>query len=395
MSRPVTSTTVALPTYFPRAAEDILSNLIAYLVANGSSLKNFKPGSRIRTLLEAIALEIAAFSSEVHEFLKYGIRESDYQKFNFQLKSGNRATGIVRVFHQGHVAPYVVPEFQIDLFGLTFLSDPSPGSINPGATYLDVNVTAENPGSEYNLEAGSIDTDLGKGTVSPAAGTWDDYERITNLTAIENGTDQESEASRETRFQEFIQSLARSTVLGIKSGVEAVDGVVAAYVEENINPATGNPETGWIIVYITDGTASPPQSLLDEVKKVIDGDPDDEVNYPGYRAAGTKVHVTAIETAPISLTININLKSTSLLGDSEATAIYGNSISNFINRLATGEDVILQQVSAAAFEILPGDLHSIDFLSPGADIVVPGGQLPRIGGAGGGALTINAVNRIA
>lgn len=383
---------MALEQYVPKTAEEYRVNATAYLVARSSGLSNFKAGSRIRTLIEAIALELAGSDADYYEFYKTAIREACYNAFSFDLKDGNKATGTLRVYHTGHSVDFAIPAFEVTLFGLVYASEPSPTAIPVGQTYSDVSITAERFGENYNVLAGAIDTDLGQGDVDVAFG----YDRITNLTDIEGGTEQETEEEREARFQDFINNLARSTLNGIRSGALSVNGVIEAYVTENVNPISGDPETGWIVISISDGSGSPPGSLLTEVAKVIDGDITDPANYPGYRAAGTKpAYVQAIQIEPIDLDIDIDILDSTTLTDPEIETLVSGAIANYVNRLRNGQDVLLQQVSGVALAARRQELIRITFNSPGSDITVADGYVPKIGGTGGGTITVSAINRIA
>ena len=383
---------MALPVYIPKTFEEYRTKQIAYLAARSSKLTNFKPGSRARTLVEALSIELAAADSDYAEFWKYAVRESCFQSFGFPLKDGNLSTGQVRVFHTGHLVDFVIPAFTIELFGLTFVSEDSPPVIPVAQTFIDVNIAAADPGTEYDIEAGAIDTDLGQGDIEPDFPV--QFDRITNLTETSGGTDQETEAEREERFQEFINNLARSTLSGIRAGALTVNGVVDAAVTENVNPFTLLAEPGWVIISITDGTGSPPAPLLAEVKKVVDGDPTDPANYPGYRAAGVQSHVQAIGILAANLTIDIDIVDTTVLTDPEIETLIGAAISNYVNRLTAGQDVILRQVEATAIFANRSEVIRATVTAPGGDIVVSATEIPKIGGTGGGTLTFGTISRI-
>ena len=85
--------------YEPLSAEQYRQSMIAYLVSQGSGLSNFKAGSRIGTLIEALSLELASADYEYFRAYREGIREACYDTFGFALKPGEKASGQVRIYN--------------------------------------------------------------------------------------------------------------------------------------------------------------------------------------------------------------------------------------------------------------------------------------------------------
>lgn len=374
--------------YIPKTQEEYLANLLAYLISVGSRISNWKPGSRLRTFSEAVSLELARADADYYQFYRQAIREACYATFNFNLQAGARASGQLRVQHTGHLSAFPVPQFQVNLFGLIYETDGA-YSIPVLSTFVDVNVNAIEPGQQYDIDALSIDTDQGKGDVSPDFGA----ERVYNPNPISGGTDQETEDQREARFSDFINNLARSTLQGIKNAVRSVPGVVDAYVDENKNPITSLPETGWILIYITDGTVSPPPALITLVQKVVDGDPADPVNFPGYRAAGTRSYVTGIATQAVNVIYEIDVLNSCPLSDLEIENLASNAMQNYCNTRGIGEDVLHQKLESVALELRP-DFYRVRVTTPAANVTVLPGFVPKIGGTGGGTITCSLVTRM-
>ena len=365
--------------------------MIAYLVSQGSGLSNFKPGSRINTLIEALSLELASADYEYFRAYREGIREACYDTFGFALKPGEKASGQARIHNSNPPQAIAIPAFTITLFGIRFLSEASPPALTEADLYVDVNIAAERPGVEYNLPENTINTDLGQGIIEPRI---EGVGQIINPSAIAGGTDQESSSSRELRFQAFIQNLARVTLPGIQAAVNNIPGVVEAFVQQNTNPVTQEREYGWINVFVTDGTADIKQEFLDRVADYLEGRLA-ENNFTAYIPPGSRLFVSAIAIQAINIELSIAVDEESTLTDKEVRDLAKKSITEYVNRLGAGEDVLLDHVISSVIEARKEEIIYVEIASPETDIAVPSQALPRIGGAGGGAVTVGSVTRIA
>lgn len=375
---------IQLGQFKPRIAEEYSASMRNYLIAKSSRLSNTNPGSRTRILIDALAKQLAKSDLEVYLAFNESFVSGLYQAFGFSRLPGNRSTGYLRIESTSHVADIVIPNgTKIDLFGYEFETIASV-TLLVGSTDIEVDVRAINIGSEYNIEANRIDTSEGLGTLSiqiPSSA------RIFNPSNFIGGTDQESEESRLARFQSFINSLGRSTIQGIKFAVNSIPGVVGSVVEQNINPFTRIPETGWINIYVSDGTVSPPLTLLNLVEKTIVGDPNDPANFPGYSAGGTLVYVTSVNVVALNCSCQVVIADGSSLLDVEAEVIILNAINSYVNTLPLGQDVLFDTLKAKIITSHP-DILKVIMLEPLADVSIPFSSLPRIGGSSGGVVTI-------
>lgn len=379
--------------YAPRTFLAYFTNGMAYIVGAGVRLTNWKPGSRIRTLWEAVSLMLARGDAEFFAGYKYARDNSCYDSFNFSLLPGNKATGFIRYNHTGHVSNISIPILAISLFGITYRTI-SAATLIVGDSSIDIDIIADELGTKGNLIPLEIDTDQGNGEIYNP----DDpseilvYDRIFNPVNIAGGTDQETEESRQVRWQEFINNLARSTLSGIRAAVRSVPGVVDSYVTENINPYTSAPETGWINVYISDGTSLVDPGIVTAVQNKINGI--EGTGELGYRAGGTTLFVGNILIQAVNVDYELDVLTTSAVSNSTFTALVNAAISNAVNRLTSGSDVLLDLMRAAGLNAHP-DILRIRFVTPVADVSVPVGSLPKIGGTGGGTITNSVISRIA
>ncbi|PJZ89541.1 baseplate J/gp47 family protein [Leptospira levettii] len=378
-----------LAPFKPRIAAEYTSAMINYNIAKNSRLSNFNPGSRARTLIDAIANQLERSDGEVARGFK-DIINGVYQAFGFGRLPGVPATGYVRLESSTHTVPIVITQGTvIDLFGLEFETLVT-RTLGVGDTSIDIDVRAKKAGTEYNIEIAKVDTSEGLGTITPSvpSGT-----RIWNPIKFSGGTNIESEEARLRRFQSFINSLGRSTLRGIKFAVESIPGVVGCVVEQNVNPYTRLPELGWINIFVSDGTAFPPATLLNLVEKTVVGDVNDEINFPGYAAAGTFVYVAPVSVSAINVELSIVVQEGSALTDDDTRIIIENAIASYINTLPLGRDVLFDTLRSRILTAHP-DFYIVSLTNPSVDISIPFSTLPRVGGSSGGTITINILPRM-
>ncbi|EMN92543.1 hypothetical protein LEP1GSC108_3413 [Leptospira weilii str. UI 13098] len=185
--------------YVPKTFLEYVLAIQNYLLASGSRLSNFNPGSRISTWISAIASVLAEGDLRTKNGFDYTVLEGMYRVLGYSRLPGLKSVGIVRIEHSGHTQVVEIGVFTLDLFGLSFGSV-APVTIAVGDTYAEIELRAKEPGSDYNIRRLSINTSEGLGTVSVELPP---NTRIWNPTDFAGGTNKESEESRLKTFQEF------------------------------------------------------------------------------------------------------------------------------------------------------------------------------------------------
>lgn len=91
--------------------------------------------------------------------------------------------------------------------------------------------------------------------------------------------------------------------------------------------------------------------VLREVQRIINGDPDDLVNYPGVRAKGCRISVEAPRRSYVDFVVAI----VAIFGVSEASlhAAVKAAIMGYVNALKIGQPLIIAEVIAAVMDV-PG-----------------------------------------
>jgi uncharacterized phage protein gp47/JayE len=153
-----------------------------------------------------------------------------------------------------------------------------------------------------------------------------------------------------------------------------------------LNPATGQ---------ITFTTASYPTGLapgdevrakyrfytrlVREVQRIMDGDPNVPLTYPGIRAAGVMVQVLPPQTVP--QTLNAGIAVDDGFNTITVAAQVSTAIQNYINGLNIGEDVIVAQIVEVAMNVTgmrDFQITSLTGSSPPVNQVLLENQVARI-----------------
>lgn len=115
-------------------------------------------------------------------------------------------------------------------------------------------------------------------------------------------------------------------------------------------------------------------TFIQEVQKVIDGDPADRTNYPGYRAAGVVVTVRAPTT--VAQTVTANLTVGPGYSQVEAIAAAVVAISDYINNLGIGEDVIYNELVERIMNI--NGVFDVRITAPVDNVIISDVRVARI-----------------
>lgn len=114
--------------------------------------------------------------------------------------------------------------------------------------------------------------------------------------------------------------------------------------------------------------------LIQQVQKVVDGDPLDRANYPGWRAAGVRVRVRTPQilqqVVQATLTIQEGYSSAAVQADVKA------ALSGYINGLGISGDVIRNELIAVIMGV--SGVYNVSLVQPVSDAVMLDDQLPRV-----------------
>jgi len=113
--------------------------------------------------------------------------------------------------------------------------------------------------------------------------------------------------------------------------------------------------------------------LMAAVQKVIDGDPADRLNFPGWRAAGVRVLIAVPQVLIVQVTSNLVIRDGFSTVD-VATNVQ-NALLEYINNLGISGDVIRNRLIEVAMSV--DGVDNLTMTDPVSDIVMLDDQLPR------------------
>lgn len=346
-----------------KSYEEILANMITWIVANSSKITDITPGSVIRSFCEGAALSIEEVYVAVYLGYRRYLNNVQSTIFDFERKSGTKASTEVVFSRTGTSGDVTIPTGTRlkTPSGLRFLTTEE-GTISDGSSDSgSVEVQAEETGTSYNVSGDSI---------TVLEDTISGVDTVTNALAATGGVNQESDISYKKRFQDYIEGLGRSNIAGLSAGALGVEGITSVSVVE-LFPPVGNVN---VDLYIDDGSpggVSPDK--LNEVQSVIDGDGTEE--NPGYRAAGVNVVVKG----PGIVTQDIDVTVTILAGvdTDQLQSDVGDNLTEYVNNLGVGGDIVYNELIAAVMEVF--GVEDCDVTDPSANVTIADTQVGRVG----------------
>jgi hypothetical protein len=255
------------------------------------------------------------------------------------------------------------------------------GNITSGdATSGQIDAQALEAGTSGNIIAGAIDTLNGKGNMSsPINGA--DY--VKNDAAFSGGDDEEADEARATRFSTTIQGLNAGTRRGIEAAILEIPGIKSVSVRPN------DPQYGTITIVADDGTGNLSAALQAEILKVVDGDPNDIVNYPGKRAAGVTANIVPPVVVPVPITVLVQRIGT-VSDETEIKTFVKSAIENYVNTRRLGDDVVISKIIEEGRKAHPAvyDIPSTA-ITPSSNVPIGTDEIARTAGTTGVVVTVN------
>lgn len=168
----------------------------------------------------------------------------------------------------------------------------------------------------------------------------------------------------------------------------------AVTIEVNSNPITEgtdfalNRATGQITldsgVYPTGLTTSDTvtaeytwhEGLIAEAQKIVDGDPNDRTNYPGYRAAGTQVFVIAPSILQQTIEAQVIIETDKIGEADDIRSDVQAAINRYINNLGINDDVVYTELVYHAQSVVGVD--DVIFTTPTSNVIIGEGELARV-----------------
>lgn len=349
--------------YTVKSFDQIMSDMVAWIVANSPSITDFTPGSVIRSFCEGASLSMEEIYVSTYLGFRRNLNNIQDTVFDFPRKDGTKATVNVVFSRDLAGALIIIPAGTrvATASGLRYTVDVET-SIDLGDTDSpSVSVTAEEVGSKYNTSSGTItvieDTIVG-------------VDSVTNALAATGGIDTESDIAYKNRFQAYVEGLGRTNVSGLRAGALSVPGITSASIVELFPPIAGVN----VDLYVDDGTAAGITSeIISTVQTVINGDGTND--NPGYRAAGINVEVK--QPGIVSQTVTATLSIIGGVDTDQLQADVVDELTGYVNTLGVGSNIIYNELVAAVMSVF--GVSDVDISVPSANVTIAATQVGRLG----------------
>ena len=289
----------------------IVASMVNRLRIGSPLLTDYSVGSVNRVMLEAPAQEVDELYQQMVNAIVEAVPVATYRTFSFARETAQAAGGSVRVLITPQAVPVVIRAGGLLTTSANAITYQARGDIviAAGASFADVPILAIAPGFAGNVPAGT-----GFVFAQPVLG----FLSASNLVALTNGLDVETDDERQIRFTHYIATLARGTLEAVLYGardnsflVDAAgnrtEGVRFAQLDE---PWTHNPlnPVGLFSLYIHNGTGGTSAALVNRTRVVIYGErlPDGR-RVAGYKAAGVQANVLAAIELPVPITATLTV----------------------------------------------------------------------------------------
>lgn len=337
----------------PTAADDYLSSMIAYTQSTTPSITDYQPGSIIRSLFEALALQLELVGNATADTIRAAIPEAAYQLWAFDRRAAVAANGTIRFAATATIAmPIAIPAGTLMRVAGTDRSyrtlTAATFAAGAAGTTLDVAIVATAAGAAGNVAASTI-----RELISPITGL-----AIHNPTALTNGRDVESDAERLVRFNSFIRSAHRGTAESIAYAAEQVtradsNGLI---IEAITHARVTDLSRGYAQCLVHTGSSSAPSGTIMGLV---------ETAVAEVKSAGVSVDVVAATRSLLSVSVSVSLAPTHSL--SAVTTPIRDAISAVIATLGIGDTLIREQMAAAILAV--NGVRDVVIDSPSSNVI--------------------------
>jgi uncharacterized phage protein gp47/JayE len=223
-------------------------------------------------------------------------------------------------------------------------------AIGAGIGALDVPVVALAAGTSGNVQAASI---------SVLASALSGIDSVINVAAFGNGVDAESDSAFRLRFQNFMSSLSRATILAVGYAINTVQQGLNYTIQENMS-ASGAFQLGNFVIVVDDGSGYPSNALLSMIQQAVDT----------VRPVGSTFAVFA----PMVIEVNISLTITAIAGTDKAliTPQVAGAIGAYVNALPVSASLPASRIAQIAYTSSPNVSNVTAILLNGqtSDVIV-------------------------
>ena len=342
--------------------DDILEDMMLYIIANQEKITDFNEGSVIRSYCEAVGLEVESLYVKAKVGFIESMKLIPYFVFGFAKEGEQYASGAVVFGRTGTTGQITIPVGSLvsTADGVRFETTVIGYILDGNTTSAAISIKA--------IEAGKSGNVL-HDTITIIETPLDGVETVNNPNDNSGGNDEETDLQYNTRFQEYVEGLGGSNRAGILSAAKEVESVRSAKIIEHFPPVS----TYHFSLYIEDGAGNAPADMISAVELAIIGD-DTETN-PGER--GTGIHARVLAPTKVLQDVTVEVVSNNILSDELVKFTTKTAIENFINSLELGDDVIVNKL----IDVIMGVNGVIDctITTPASNVSIGDSQIAKPG----------------
>lgn len=344
-----------------------LTQMRDFFIANQSKITDLNDNSALDTQFKAMSVQLNQALVKSSGGFKKQFEQIPFQSFDFQRKVELKSSGTA-VFS---VQTPALAQIDISIgtiigtsSGLLYTTQDEVSILIGNTDSGAANIVANEAGAKFDVQIGIINV---------LNSSVPEVNAVTNNTATSGGRDKESNSDYFARFTQFILGLDGCNRYGIFTAAVTVDTIQSGFVQDHYPPESGL----WnFTVYVDDGSGNVPSAKLEEIRVKIYGN-DTEASQ-GYAAAGINFRVLSAGLVAIAVayTIKIDPNSTDV---TSITLIVNDAITNYINSLWVGSDVLISEVN----RIIKGisgvlDVSALTLNGGTSNVPTLASQVPRI-----------------
>lgn len=338
-----------------RKFTNILSKLIDKTMVATHKVTDFTPGSAIRSLYEAIALEIEQLYILTKENIYWGIQEGVIESFDFKRRHARKAYGNVTLrFYNPIEEDYIIPR------GTTFTST---NQEYPYQFETLVEYRVPKDSTEAILEVFSKQTgassNIPENTLNVMTSSPPSLRSVSNETSFNTGADLESLEDFKKRFQDFVETRGRATNKSIRYGAMQVPDVEGVYVYEQV---------GLVTAFVHDRNGN----LPDTVKKNVEQELED------YRPSGIMLRVAPVIKTLTDISVRVTLSNKDRISDTLEHHIE-QVIRTYLNNFKVSDDLILNDLIQVIMNIDDRLIYDVEFSTIHGNTITKPEEIIRAG----------------
>ena len=302
--------------------KQIVSEIISWVVSNTKKITDFNVGSVIRTMIEAISVEL----EEIYYHMWFGFRDAVKQAifyaFDFHYKESTYATTTLtftRVDTTDTSVAITIPAGTTVSTpeGIYFSTD-NDCTIAIGATSTTVTATCQTAGTTGNVAENTITVVI--------TGDLQSSVTVNNSSAVSDGTEQETDEEIKTRFQEYIQSLSKGTLSAIEYGAKTITGVLNAKAVDHY--------LGEVYLYVWDINGNLTSTMKTAIEDILDN----------WRAGGIQVSVFAPTKTAVDVILKVQVSDLNAIDTATLTSTIEANLLALNNTIELGKTLNLSEI---------------------------------------------------